>query len=30
MISYWYERSSLVITSNLEFSQWNRIISDAR
>lgn len=30
LISYWYERSSLVITSNLEFSQWNRIFADAR
>ncbi|MFD2196045.1 IS21-like element helper ATPase IstB, partial [Oceanobacillus bengalensis] len=30
LISDWYERSSLVITSNLEFSQWNRIFADAR
>ncbi len=30
LISDWYERSSLVITSNLEFSQWNRIFTDAR
>ncbi|UZD12011.1 IS21-like element helper ATPase IstB [Virgibacillus natechei] len=30
LISDWYERSSLVITSNLEFSQWNRIFVDAR
>ena len=25
-----YERKSLIITSNLEFSQWNRIFSDSR
>ena len=30
LISDWYERRSLVITSNLEFSQWNRIFVDAR
>lgn len=30
LISDWYERLSLVITSNLEFSQWNRIFVDAR
>ena len=30
LISDWYERRSLVITSNLEFSQWNRIFADAR
>ncbi|GAE95468.1 mobile element protein [Gracilibacillus boraciitolerans JCM 21714] len=30
MISDWYEQRSLVITSNLEFSQWNRIFVDAR
>lgn len=30
LISDWYERSSLVVTSNLEFSQWNRIFADAR
>ncbi|WP_253191857.1 MULTISPECIES: ATP-binding protein [Siminovitchia] len=26
----WYELKSLIITSNLEFSQWNRIFTDAR
>nr|WP_144929282.1 IS21-like element helper ATPase IstB [Paenibacillus bovis] len=30
LISDWYEQKSLVITSNLEFSQWNRIFVDAR
>ena len=30
LISDWYERKSLVITSNLEFSQWNKIFVDAR
>src|SRR5699024_8924412 len=25
LISDWYEQRSLVVTSNLEFSQWNRI-----
>lgn len=30
LISDWYEHRSLVITSNLEFSQWNRIFIDAR
>lgn len=30
LISDWYERRSLVITSNLEFSQWNRIFVDSR
>lgn len=30
LISDWYEQKSLVITSNLEFSQWNRIFSDSR
>lgn len=30
LISDWYEQRSLVITSNLEFSQWNRIFVDAR
>src|SRR5690625_6818035 len=25
LISEWYEQKSLIITSNLEFSQWNRI-----
>lgn len=30
LISDWYEQKSLIITSNLEFSQWNRVFSDAR
>lgn len=30
LISDWYERRSLVITSNLEFSQWNRMFIDSR
>lgn len=30
LISDWYEQKSLVITSNLEFSQWNRVFSDSR
>lgn len=30
LISDWYEQCSLVITSNLEFSQWNRIFIDPR
>ena len=30
LISDWYEQRSLVITSNLEFSQWNRIFVDSR
>lgn len=30
LISDWYERRSLVITSNLEFSQWNRVFVDSR
>lgn len=30
LISDWYENCSLVITSNLEFSQWNKIFSDGR
>lgn len=30
IISEFYEQKSLIITSNLEFSQWNRIFSDAR
>lgn len=30
LISDWYEKCSLVITSNLEFSQWNRVFADAR
>lgn len=30
LISYWYEQRSLVITSNLEFSQWNKIFVGVR
>jgi len=30
LISDWYEQKSLVITSNLEFSQWNKIFVDPR
>jgi DNA replication protein DnaC len=30
LISECYEQKSLVITSNLEFSQWNRIFTDSR
>src|SRR5699024_3053199 len=30
LISAWYEQKSIIITSNLEFSQWNRIFSDSR
>ncbi|KGR89058.1 ATP-binding protein [Ureibacillus massiliensis 4400831 = CIP 108448 = CCUG 49529] len=30
LITDWYEKKSLIITSNLEFSQWNRIFVDAR
>lgn len=30
LISAWYEQKSLIITSNLEFSQWNRIFGDSR
>lgn len=30
LISDWYEQKSLVITSNLEFSQWNKVFTDAR
>lgn len=30
LISDWYEQRSLVITSNLEFSQWNKVFVDAR
>ncbi|WP_106590049.1 IS21-like element helper ATPase IstB [Salsuginibacillus halophilus] len=29
-VTDWYEQKSLIITSNLEFSQWNRIFSDPR
>ncbi len=30
LIADWYEQKSLIITSNLEFSQWNRIFIDSR
>ncbi|MGD6938964.1 IS21-like element helper ATPase IstB [Bacillus infantis] len=30
LISECYEQKSLILTSNLEFSQWNRIFSDSR
>lgn len=30
LVSAWYEQKSLIITSNLEFSQWNRIFGDSR
>lgn len=30
LITDWYERKSLIITSNLEFSQWNRVFVDSR
>ena len=30
LITECYEQKSLIITSNLEFSQWNRIFSDTR
>lgn len=30
LISDWYEQKSLIITSNLEFSQWNRVFGDSR
>ncbi len=30
LISDWYEQKILIITSNLEFSQWNRIFADSR
>src|SRR5699024_1171228 len=30
LISAWYEQKSLIITSNLEFSQWNRVFGDSR
>ncbi|WEG13406.1 IS21-like element helper ATPase IstB [Pullulanibacillus sp. KACC 23026] len=30
LIAEWYEQKSLIITSNLEFSQWNRIFTDSR
>lgn len=30
LVTDWYEKKSLIITSNLEFSQWNRIFVDSR
>lgn len=30
LITDWYEQKSVIITSNLESSQWNRIFSDTR
>ncbi|MDA3130862.1 IS21-like element helper ATPase IstB [Aliibacillus thermotolerans] len=30
IISEFYEQKSIIITSNLEFSQWNRIFTDSR
>src|SRR5690606_14885047 len=30
IISEFYEQKSVIITSNLEFSQWNRIFTDSR
>lgn len=30
LISDWYETKSIILTSNLEFSQWNKIFVDAR
>lgn len=30
LITDWYEQKSIIITSNLEFSQWNRIFVDSR
>lgn len=30
IISEFYEQKSLIITSNLEFSQWNKIFTDSR
>jgi DNA replication protein DnaC len=30
LISDWYEQKSFIITSNLEFSQWNRVFMDSR
>jgi DNA replication protein DnaC len=30
LITEFYEKKSLIITSNLEFSQWNRIFIDSR
>lgn len=30
LISDWYEKKSVILTSNLEFSQWNKVFSDPR
>lgn len=30
IISDFYEQKSIIITSNLEFSQWNKIFTDSR
>ncbi|HBK5700289.1 IS21-like element helper ATPase IstB [Enterococcus faecium] len=30
LISDWYETKSVIVTSNLEFSQWNKVFVDAR
>ena len=30
LISDWYETKSVVITSNLEFSNWNKVFIDPR
>ncbi|WP_422123941.1 ATP-binding protein [Planococcus sp. X10-3] len=30
LITEFYEKKSLIVTSNLEFSQWNRIFVDSR
>lgn len=30
LVSDWYEQKCIVVTSNLEFSQWNKVFTDAR
>ena len=30
LISDWYEKKSVILTSNLEFSQWNKVFVDTR
>ena len=30
LISDWYETKSIILTSNLEFSQWNKVFIDTR
>lgn len=30
LISEWYETKSVIITSNLEFSSWNKVFIDPR